>query len=94
MRDVHLIGQLVCATAEEARVVSLHLPKHVELTRDEAGCISFDVTPTGDPLVWAVEERFADQRVFELHRERVASSDWGRATVGITRRYSIEGPSH
>ena len=93
MSDVHLIGQLVCATVEEARVVSLHLPEHIELTRAEVGCISFDVTPTGDPLVWAVEERFADQRVFELHQHRVAGSDWGRATVGITRRYSIKGLS-
>ena len=93
MSDVHLIGQLVCATVEEARVVSLHLPRHIELTRAEVGCISFDVTPTGDPLVWAVDERFADQRVFELHQRRVAGSDWGRATVGITRSYSIEGLS-
>lgn len=94
MTDVHLTGVLVCATEEEARIVSLRLPDHIKLTRAEAGCISFDVKPTGDPRVWAVEERFADQEVFELHQQRVAGSDWGRATVGITRRYSIEGLSH
>lgn len=93
MSEIHLAGQLVCATDEEARVVSDHLPDHVKLTRDEPGCISFNVIQTTDPLVWIVEERFIDQRVFEQHQRRVASSVWGRATVGIERRYSIEGLS-
>ncbi|MBF4601089.1 antibiotic biosynthesis monooxygenase [Frigoribacterium sp. VKM Ac-1396] len=94
MTDVHLTGQLICATEDEARVVSLHLPQHVELTRAEAGCIAFDVTPTDDRLVWAVEERFHDGHAFELHQQRVAGSEWGRATDGFTRRYSIEGLAH
>ncbi|KQM23419.1 MULTISPECIES: putative quinol monooxygenase [unclassified Frigoribacterium] len=94
MTEVHLSGHLICGTEEEARIVSFHLPTHVELTRAEVGCLAFDVTPTIDPLVWVVAERFEDQHVFELHQQRVAGSDWGRATVGITRRYSIVGLSH
>ena len=93
MTQIHLTGQLVCNTEHEARVVSLHLPEHIERTRAERGCVSFTVTPTSDPLIWRVEERFSDQRVYELHQQRVASSEWGRATQGIERRYSIEGLS-
>ena len=93
MNPVRLTGQLVCKTADEAKIVALHLPQHLELTRAEPGCLFFNVTPTTNPMIWAVEERFANSHVFELHQERVASSEWGRATVNIERRYSIEGPS-
>lgn len=93
MSGMLLSGQLVCTTEEQARIVSVHLPEHIRLTRAEAGCISFAVTPTADPLVWSVEERFEDQRVFELHQRRVAASTWGQATAGIERRYSIQGLS-
>jgi quinol monooxygenase YgiN len=91
--EIHLTGRLVCANEEEARLVRLHLADHVRLTRDEIGCISFEVVHTADPLVWVVLERFEDQDVFELHQQRVAGSEWGRATAGIERRYSIEGLS-
>jgi quinol monooxygenase YgiN len=91
MSEIYLSGQLVCATDEQSRVVRLHLPDHIRLTEAEAGCISFRVTETGDPLIWSVEERFADQQVFELHQARVAGSEWGKATAGIERRYVIEG---
>jgi quinol monooxygenase YgiN len=93
MLEIHLTGQLVCVTEEEVRVVSLHLPDHVKLTRAEVGCISFEVVRTVDPLVWSVEERFENQQVFELHQQRVAASEWGRTTARIERRYSIEGLS-
>jgi quinol monooxygenase YgiN len=93
MSEIYLRGLLMCATEEQAEVVSLYLPDHIKLTRAEAGCISFAVAKTRDPLVWSVEERFEDQRVFELHQRRVAGSEWGRATAGIERRYSIEGLS-
>ncbi|WP_345373434.1 putative quinol monooxygenase [Frondihabitans cladoniiphilus] len=92
MNEIHLTGLLVCTTEEERTAVERHLPDHVELTRDEPGCVSFDVVPTDDPLVWSVEERFVDQAVFELHQRRVSSSVWGRATAGIERRYSIDDP--
>jgi len=93
MIEIYLTGQLVCATEEQAEVVGLYLANHIKLTRAEAGCISFMVAQTRDPLVWSVEERFEDQRVFELHQRRVAGSEWGRATASIERRYSIHGLS-
>ena len=89
MSAVHLTGLLVCKTADEATIVARHLPEHIELTRAETGCLSFEVTPTADPMVWAVDEHFANEHAFRLHRERTADSNWGRATVGIERRYSF-----
>ena len=88
--QVRLSGLLVCASAAEAELVERYLPRHVELTRSEPACLSFDVTPTSDPLVWQVEELFADEAGFADHQERAAASEWGRATAHIERRYTVE----
>lgn len=90
MSQVRLTGTLVCADAEEAAVVSRHLAQHVRLTRAEPGCRSFEVSATADPLVWQVAELFYDEASFAAHQRRVADSEWGRATAGIERRYTIE----
>jgi quinol monooxygenase YgiN len=94
MSEVQLTGRLVCRNQDEARLVEAHLSEHVALTRAERGCLSFEVTPTTDPLVWRVEERFTDEAAFRAHQDRVARSDWGRTTAGIERRYSVHGVRH
>jgi quinol monooxygenase YgiN len=92
MNTVRLSGLLICASPEQASIVDANLPLHIELTRAEAGCVSFEVAPTHDPLVWRVDEVFLDAESFAAHRLRVAGSEWGRATEGIERRYEVEGP--
>lgn len=91
MTKVHLSGELICRDTDDMSIVGQHLQRHVMLTRAEAGCLSFSVTPTDDPAVWQVDEVFRDPTAFRAHQERVASSEWGRATAGIERRYTIEG---
>lgn len=91
MENVRLTGQLLCNDLGEAAVVVEYLPVHLGLTRAENGCISFNVTSTDDPLVWQVDEHFRDTASFHAHQQRVSSSEWGRATSGIERRYSITG---
>lgn len=89
MSTVELRGRLICEHADEAAIVTRHLPLHIELTRAEAGCLSFEVLVTEDPLVWTVAERFVDQTAFGAHQSRVRSSGWGAATAGIMRDYVI-----
>ena len=89
MTAVELRGRLVCRTVDEAATVARELPRHIELTRAEPGCVQFDVERTDDPLVWSVSERFADREAFDAHQERVRASAWGLATVGIERDYVI-----
>nr|WP_274636616.1 antibiotic biosynthesis monooxygenase [Microbacterium bovistercoris] len=91
MSRIHLSGELICRDPHEAQVVADALAEHVALTRAEAGCLSFEVVATADPLVWHVDERFADAAAYRRHQARVAASDWGRATAGIQRRYEVEG---
>lgn len=89
--QVKLSGLLVCASDDQSAIVRRHLPLHIALTQAEPGCLSFSVQQTDDPLVWQVDEQFADAAAFAAHQERVAGSEWGRVTAGIERRYSVEG---
>jgi len=92
-REVRLTGRLICASPSEAEIVERHLPRHVELTRAEPGCLHFEVLPTAGGLVWNVHERFADEVAFGAHRRRVAGSEWGQVTAGIERSYTVEKSS-
>ena len=86
-----LSGVLICPDAEAAAAVRAHLPDHLRLTRAEPGCLRFDVTPTADPLVWSVSERFADRAAFVAHQARTAASAWAAATAGCRREYVATG---
>jgi quinol monooxygenase YgiN len=86
---IHLTGRLICTTHAQARAVMMALPDHIRLTRNEPGCVAFEVTPSDDPLIWQVEERFTDPAAFAAHQARVANSDWGAQTAGITRDYTV-----
>lgn len=89
MVAVELTGHLVCAHEREAATVRRYLPRHSELTRAEPGCLHFEVKPTDDALVWSVSERFVDRAAFDVHQARVAASEWGRVTDGITRDFVV-----
>nr|WP_228375942.1 antibiotic biosynthesis monooxygenase [Microbacterium enclense] len=89
--EVTLSGELVCADEQEASRVRRLLTEHIALTRSEPGCIAFDVTPTADPLIWRVDERFIDEAAFDAHQRRVAASTWGLQTAGVERRYVVRG---
>lgn len=91
MSNVFLTGTLVCSDQEQVAVVNRYLPLHIKLTRAEPGCLFFDVNPTEDPLIWRVDERFQDGDSFRAHQQRVAGSEWGKATANIDRDYEIEG---
>ncbi|MDF3413677.1 antibiotic biosynthesis monooxygenase [Sulfitobacter sp. M57] len=90
---VTLKGYLRCADEAEAGRVRAALDEHIRLTRAEAGCVSFHVTATDDPLVWQVAEEFTTPVAFEAHQTRAAASDWARETRGIAREYEIKGMS-
>lgn len=86
---IHLSGRLICQTHAEARRVVMALPDHLRLTRAEPGCVSFDVTPSDDPLIWEVSEVFTDSVAFAAHQAHTKASDWAAQTAGITRDYTV-----
>jgi quinol monooxygenase YgiN len=88
---VTLTGRLICGTEAEAARVRAHLPDHIRLTRAEPGCLRFDVVQTDDPLVWQVDETFADRAAFDAHQARTQGSTWAQETAGIARDFHITG---
>jgi len=86
---IRLTGQLICQTMQQAETVAQHLPDHIRLSRAEVGCISFDVQPTDNPLVWQVDETFTDQAAFDLHQQRTRASAWWTVTAAITREFKV-----
>ena len=88
---VTLTGYLRCETAAQAERVRTALPEHIRLTRAEAGCVSFEVSASDDPLVWNVAEEFTDPAAFQTHQTRAAASEWARQTEGIPRDYTVDG---
>lgn len=75
-----------CALSE----VNTALNTHIQLTRDEAGCLAFEVTQSDtDKHVFNVYEEFVDKNAFDYHQERVKNSYWGQVTKGVARYYQI-----
>ncbi|MCC6001980.1 MAG: antibiotic biosynthesis monooxygenase [Pararhodobacter sp.] len=84
---VRLSGRLICATREEALQVQAHLAEHVRRSRAEPGCLAFEIRPTRDPMVWQVDECFADGAALEAHRARTLGSPWWAATREVRREF-------
>lgn len=87
--NIYLTGYL--DVPEDRRdAVANALPRHIELTRAEPGCLSFEVVLSNDiPGRYLVSEAFTDQEAFDTHQNRMKSSEWFSVTQGIHRDYTI-----
>jgi quinol monooxygenase YgiN len=75
----------------ERRVSQQHLAQHIQNTRQEAGCLAFEVNQSAeDDCVFTVFECFKDQAAFESHQARVKVSFWSEISCNTERVFSIE----
>ena len=75
----------------ERRVSQQHLAQHIQNTRQEAGCLAFEVNQSAeDDCVFTVFECFKDQAAFESHQARVKVSLLGEISRNAERVFSIE----
>lgn len=89
MSKVVLKGFILVPTYE-LTVVKHALERHTKLTREEPGCIQFDVTQSQEnPCRFEVFEVFKNKEAFEHHQARVQASDWVRLTVNVERHYEV-----
>jgi quinol monooxygenase YgiN len=86
---IRVTGTLSCTTEAEAARVRQFLPDHINLSRAEPGCLSFNVDPTDDALVWRLDESFADRAAFEAHQSRTRASAWFEATATLKRDFRV-----
>ncbi len=89
MPKIILEGHIVVSDADLPAVMA-ELPTHVQLTRQEAGCLCFHVNQSEEAdNVFYVYEEFIDQGAFEEHQRRVQSSNWGIAAANVQRHYQV-----
>lgn len=84
---VALHGQLICQNAAQMMLALDLLPEHARMSRAEPGWLRFDVAQTDDPLVWTLDEVFADEDAFAAHQARAKDSEWGRRSADLGRDF-------
>jgi len=91
MSIVTLQGHIIVSDADVDSVKAA-LVTHIELTKQEVGCIVFNVTQDADnPNRFNVYEEFTDAEAFALHQQRAGSSQWADVTVNVERHYEVTG---
>ncbi|WNC68799.1 antibiotic biosynthesis monooxygenase [Thalassotalea nanhaiensis] len=74
----------------DLEIVKAELIVHSKLTKEEPGCLVFNVTPDDKNVnKFNVYEEFIDQIAFDNHQSRVKRSNWGKVTKRVTREYQI-----
>lgn len=87
MHKVILTGFIIIDAKDKALILQA-LETHIQLTRQEAGCIRFDVTPDmNDAKKYWVHEEFVDKVAFDFHQSRTKASSWGRISANVERHY-------
>lgn len=81
----HLAGTISVAS-EDIDAVRAALPEHIRLTKDEAGCRSFEVTEMTNG-VFSVIESFDDEGAFLAHQQRVRGTKWAQLSANAIRDY-------
>jgi len=74
--------------ADRIGTIMQALEDHIRLTREEPGCIFFNVDAcTGIEGRFVVSEAFADEAAFRYHQERASNSLWASTSAGVPRHY-------
>lgn len=91
MTKVTLKGHIIVPDAQ-LTAIQKALISHIRLTREEPGCLCFDVEQAvDDKNKFNVYEEFIDATAFNTHQARAASSPWGSISKGLVRDYQVTG---
>lgn len=91
MSKIILSGYII-VPEPDLEAVQEKLPEHILKTREEEGCLVFNVDQDpADPCRFQVYEEFKNNAAFEFHQARVGASEWGEVTRNVKRHYMIEG---
>lgn len=88
--QVRLTGTITIPQEKQTQLVPL-LQEHIALTRQEPGCLHFDVTQDNTaPDVFHVAELFTDEAAFSAHQANGAARAWGPASADLERDFHKE----
>ena len=89
MTKVILKGYVI-ACDQDISDIEVELPKHIELTLQETGCITFQVSQdTENKNRFNVYEEFIDKKAFEAHQVRAKASSWGQVSANLEKHYHV-----
>ena len=89
MPIVQLKGYIEFEEHELADVLK-ELPNHIALTRQETGCLKFEVEQDKiNKRKFRVLEEFTSPSAFDHHQSRVQNSKWGLISQKALRKYQI-----
>ncbi|GAA3877240.1 putative quinol monooxygenase [Celeribacter arenosi] len=87
---VSLTGQFKCPPAE-VPFIRKALERHIVLTRQEPGCLHFDVSEDAETVgLFHVTELFVDGAAFEHHGTRTRESQWWKASGHLPRAFTVK----
>lgn len=91
MTKVILKGHILVPVTQLEQI-KVSLKKHIELTRQEPGCLVFEVVQDRtEPARFSVYEEFESKEAFFAHQIRVKQSQWGKDTLDVERHYTVTG---
>lgn len=94
MAKVVLKGHIIISKTNR-QVILDELKKHIDLTRQESGCLIFQITQDNSDVdkfwvdvdkFWVYEE-FVNKEAFDFHQARVRLSAWGVVSADVERHY-------
>lgn len=89
MPKVILTGRIIVPDSDLDSVIAA-LPTHINLSRNEKGCLKFEVIQSAeDKNIFNVYEEFVDKASFQCHQKRVRDSAWGRISANAERHYEV-----
>lgn len=89
MSKVILKGHIIVPSADLV-IVNEELATHIKLTKQESGCLAFEVSQDSRNVNrFNVYEEFSNRETFSNHQDRVGKSKWGAVTVNVERHYEI-----
>lgn len=89
MTTIVLQGHIT-VSSQELSLILAELPTHIKLTRNEVGCLTFEVKQDKDNgTILHVYEEFVDRKALEAHQHRVKNSRWGKVSANAERNYKI-----
>jgi len=90
MPKVILEGHIIVSDADLSSVKE-ELNNHIKLTREESGCLIFNVTQDSENKNrFNVYEEFTNQDSFSNHQDRAGKSKWATVTKNVERHYQIK----
>lgn len=87
MSKVILEGYVLASDSDVADVTR-ELENHIKLTRQEEGCLVFNVSQDNINLNrFNVYEEFTSKEAFKAHQQRLSDTEWGKISSKLEKHY-------